>query len=75
MTESIKEFILFIFLASSLVCAQSDNPLVLTEFGAVEGISVPIHTGDVIDSFLGIPFARAPVGQLRFEVSSFSFKT
>ena len=55
--------------STSLVVSQDSNPVVMTEFGPVEGLSIPIHTGDVIDTFLGIPFARAPVGELRFEVS------
>ena len=55
--------------STSLVAGQDSNPVVMTEFGPVEGLSIPLHTGDVIDTFLGIPFARAPVGELRFEVS------
>ena len=56
-------------LLATVTFGQDSNPVVITEFGPVEGLSIPIHTGDVIDSFLGIPFARAPVGELRFEVS------
>ena len=39
-----------------------------TKYGPVEGISVPIHTGQIIDSFMGVPYARPPVGDLRFMV-------
>ena len=56
-------------LLATVTFGQDSNPVVMTEFGPVQGLSIPIHTGDVIDSFLGIPFARAPVGELRFQVS------
>ena len=56
-------------LLATVTFGQDSNPVVMTEFGPVEGLSIPIHTGDVIDTFLGIPFARAPVAELRFEVS------
>ena len=60
---------MMVSLLATLTLGQDSNPVVMTEFGPVEGLSIPIHTGDVIDTFLGIPFARAPVGELRFEVS------
>ena len=48
------------------VCA---NPIVNTKYGPVEGISVPIHTGQVIDTFMAVPYGRPPIGDLRFMVS------
>ena len=45
------------------------NPIVNTKYGLVEGISVPIHTGQIIDSYMAVPYARPPVGDLRFRVS------
>ena len=50
-----------------LLRAQS-NPIVNTKYGPVEGESVPIHTGQIIDSYLAIPFAKPPLDQLRFAV-------
>ena len=41
-----------------------------TKYGAVEGTTLtlqdPYHFGFEVDSFLGIPFAKPPVGDLRF---------
>ena len=48
---------------------SAQNPVVSTQYGDVEGVSVPIHTGQVIDTFMAVPFARAPVDERRFMVS------
>ena len=53
-------------LGSFVTC--QDNPVVDTIYGQVEGAAVPLENGDVIDSFLAIPYATPPVGELRFEV-------
>ena len=46
------------------------QPVVDTTYGPVQGTEVPIHTGQIIDSYLAIPFAKAPVEELRFLVSA-----
>ena len=62
----ISDFALFILV---IFCSgTSANPVVETIYGSVEGREIPIHTGDVIDSYLGIPFAKPPLDELRFEV-------
>ena len=44
---------------------------VLTKYGTIEGKRI-IHTGDCqVDAFLGIPYAKAPLGDLRFRVTEF----
>ena len=48
--------------------AQLDGPIVDTTYGPVRGADITMNSGDVIQAFMGIPFARAPVGDLRFEV-------
>ena len=51
------------------LCAAID---VQTEYGPVRGHLVPValESGNFnVHSFLGIPFARSPVGSLRFAVS------
>lgn len=50
-----------------LVAAQSANPVVLTEGGSIEGITVSSRHGKKVDAFLGIPYATPPVGNLRFK--------
>ena len=54
--------------AFCLVGAITAQVVVDTTYGPVQGTEVPIHTGQVIDSFLAIPFAKAPVDELRFLV-------
>ena len=43
-----------------------------TKYGDVEGetftLQDRLHAGVDIDTFLGIPFAKAPINELRFEV-------
>ena len=58
-----------LFLVLSIIAAcEAQFPEVDTVYGRVRGQSIPLSSGNVIDSYLGIPFARAPVGDLRFEV-------
>ena len=40
-----------------------------TKYGPVEGLTIPLHTGNSVNSFLAIPFAKPPVGELRWRVS------
>lgn len=44
----------------------TDRPLVLTNKGFVRGITQKTVTGKFVDTFLGIPYAQAPVGKYRF---------
>ena len=53
----------------SIIYIACANPIVNTKYGPVEGISVPIHTGQFIDTFMAVPYARPPIGDLRFMVS------
>lgn len=47
-----------------------DNPLVHIENGALRGITVEGYNGlFLILAFLGIPYAKPPIGELRFKVS------
>ncbi|XP_054720720.1 acetylcholinesterase-1-like [Uloborus diversus] len=48
-----------------LAFLRSAASVVLTRSGPVEGI-VDTHHGTLVDTFLGIPYATPPVGQLRF---------
>lgn len=47
------------------------NPVVETALGKVRGKLVTSHLGDDYYSFQGIPYAKAPVGNLRFKVSAY----
>ena len=52
-----------------MALASAQGPIVDTTYGPVQGVDVPLASGTVIQTFMGIPFARAPVGDLRFEVT------
>jgi carboxylesterase type B len=41
-----------------------------TKYGKVQGQSHLLHDGSEVNSFLAIPFAKPPVGELRFAVLS-----
>lgn len=46
-----------------------DHVLVNTANGPVQGDVLTLHTGDKINTFLGIPYAEPPVGARRWAVS------
>ncbi|KAE9549262.1 hypothetical protein FO519_007527 [Halicephalobus sp. NKZ332] len=43
------------------------DPVVETKYGTIVGSNVVVPSGQVIEFFTGIPFAKPPVGDLRFE--------
>ena len=49
--------------------AAYDYVLVDTADGPVQGDVLTLHTGDRVNTFLGIPFAEPPVGPLRWQVT------
>ncbi|KAM3920103.1 fatty acyl-CoA hydrolase precursor, medium chain-like [Leptodactylus fuscus] len=53
---------------SAIGTAQNDKrPLVNTKYGQLLGVTVPVkETSGKVDVFLGVPFAKPPVGLLRF---------
>lgn len=46
-----------------------DGPIVDTQYGQVKGVRSESRQGRTFYEFLGIPYAQAPIGELRFEVS------
>ena len=58
--------VLLALLQRPLAC----QPLVETTLGELVGESVRLENGDVIDTFLGVPFATPATGELRFEVGT-----
>ncbi|XP_005100617.2 para-nitrobenzyl esterase, partial [Aplysia californica] len=38
-----------------------------TKYGNVKGVIEAVHGGHRVEKFLGIPYAKPPVGELRFE--------
>jgi carboxylesterase type B len=41
-----------------------------TEYGSVKGVRKISCLGTCFDAFLGIPYAKPPVGELRFKVGA-----
>jgi hypothetical protein len=56
-----------------LVAAASQNPVVCSESGCVRGKLMPGYQTKAFEAFLGIPFAKPPVGELRFQVNFYIF--
>lgn len=50
---------------------MSDSITVETDCGKVQGIKKISCLGTPFNAFLGIPYARPPVGELRFKVRLF----
>ena len=65
---SMELLILLILGALYTVAAQTEDVIVSTVYGDVIGQGIPLASGKVINSFLGMPYAKPPVGDLRFTV-------
>lgn len=48
---------------------MTENVVTNTEYGQIEGLKQQSALGCEYLSFLGVPFAKPPVGNLRFKVS------
>lgn len=48
---------------------EGDVPIVMTSVGKVSGIREKTTEGKTFFSYYGIPYAKPPVGDLRFKVS------
>ena len=46
------------------------SPIVDTRYGKLEGVTSTSRDGRTFYEYLGIPYAKPPVGSLRFEVSN-----
>lgn len=47
---------------------HSRHPTRLTRFGRVRGFVDTIYNNEKVEKYFGIPYAKPPVGDLRFEV-------
>ena len=64
---SLLVFALPLFL-NSIIRAEdtAQGPIVACKSGTIQGNKVEISAGRLVNQFLGIPYAEAPVGELRF---------
>ena len=51
-----------------LIGLVSGDPIVKTKYGNIQGFEFKAARGSEAEVFLGIPFAKPPVGELRLEV-------
>uniref|UniRef100_A0A8C6SPN8 Carboxylic ester hydrolase n=1 Tax=Neogobius melanostomus TaxID=47308 RepID=A0A8C6SPN8_9GOBI len=65
MASSLRPLILFLLLFVSLSLASPEDLLIQTKNGKVQGTLLPVLGGHV-RTFLGIPYAKPPIGTLRF---------
>jgi hypothetical protein len=54
---------------------KPNGPIVTTNYGKVQGVISASRDGRKYFEYLGIPYAKAPLGELRFEVSSYNSYT
>ena len=47
---------------------MESDPIINTRYGSIKGFQLRTERGFEAEIFLGIPFAKPPVGELRFEV-------
>lgn len=57
-------------LGGSLYHTKMTAPIVTIEEGQVKGTQTENYQGGKFFSFLGIPYAKPPVGELRFKVGA-----
>ena len=66
-----KRFLLF---AAICIGLTFSDPNVKTNYGNIQGFEFKAERGSEAEIFLGIPFAKPPIGELRFEVC-YKYKT
>ena len=60
---------LVVALSAASSSALNEALAVNTKFGRVEGLWLETAMGREIAGFVGLPYAKAPIGDLRFEVN------
>ena len=61
-----------VLLAFCLFCPVilAQDPEVDTSYGTVRGKAITLDDGSVINTYMAVPYAKPPVGELRFTVSN-----
>ncbi|KAE9549775.1 hypothetical protein FO519_007004 [Halicephalobus sp. NKZ332] len=62
-----KNFFLPVIIFGILNGIVNGDPVVKTKYGDIQGFEFKAERGSEAEVFLGIPFAKAPLGELRFE--------
>lgn len=61
-------FSIFLLIIGFLAVTSANNPRVKTPAGTFEGFVHENRDGSKSHIYLGVRYARAPIGELRFEV-------
>lgn len=51
--------------------ADAEEPIVTTKYGRVRGTTLTTRNGESFLAFRGIPYAKPPIGSLRFKVNKY----
>lgn len=57
---------------SKAISQQNATAVVKTSLGSIQGTSITSRLGKQIFAFRGIPYAKAPINELRFQVKQSS---
>jgi hypothetical protein len=55
-------------------CSGAEAPTAQTNYGTIRGRRLILKDGKEINAFLGVPYARPPLDELRFKVINNSIK-
>lgn len=65
---SLELFSLVLIVSVKYVCPLTKAPIRDTEYGRVQGVVTTPIPGRMVANYLGIPYAKPPINNLRFEV-------
>lgn len=61
--------LLFNFILYKIIFCQVQDPIVITDVGLIRGLVMKDRNDEDYFAFRGIPYAEAPIGNLRWKVS------
>ena len=68
MKRILVQYLISAFIITTTLCAEKCAPRVTTQLGNVKGFYNVSYKGRKYEAYEGIPFAKPPTGELRFEV-------
>ncbi|KAF5306664.1 hypothetical protein FQA39_LY08853 [Lamprigera yunnana] len=67
--ENMRWIVFLVATAISLFSVFADDLIIATNKGKVRGVTETAHTGQKVDMWLGIPYAKKPLDDLRFQAT------
>ena len=68
MKRTIFQYLISVFIIKTALCSEECAPRVTTHLGKVKGFYNVSYNGRNYEAYEGIPFAKPPTGELRFQV-------